>query len=95
MLYSNTGVRYGSITGGGPFRNSILCDWLIQNCNTDQHISVAVLSRSICVDCTKGFECGSNGSIILGGATCEDTLVPFRGLRGLVLAYGGVVPTSV
>ena len=94
MLYSNTGVRYGSITGGGPFRHSVLCDWLIQNRNTDQHIGIAVLSRS-CVDCAKGVECGSNGSIILGGATCEDTLVPFRGLLGLVLAYGGAVPTAV
>ena len=85
----------GSITGVGWVRHSILYDWLIPNRNTDHHIGIAILVESICVDCTKGLECGSNGRIILGGATCEDTLVPFWGLLGLVLAYGGAVPTAV
>ena len=95
MLYSNTGFRYRSITGGGLFWHSILCDWLIPNRNTDQHIGIAVLSRSICVACTKGLECGSNGSIILGGIVCGEALVFCTGLLGLVLVCGRLVPSSV
>ena len=94
-MYDSTRIPSGSVTGGEPFWHSILCNWLIPDRNTDQHIGIAVLLRGICVDFTKGLECGSNGSIILGGASCEDALVPFWGLLGLLLAYSGVVPTAV
>ena len=87
ILYSSTGMFTGSVTG------SILYNWLIPNCNTDQHIGIAMLVRSTCVSCRKGLGCGGYGRIILGGD--EEVLVFCTGLLGLVLVCGGVVPTAV
>ena len=44
------------------------------------------------VEGRNSLECGSNGRIILGGATCEVALVLFA---GLLTAYSGVVPSAV
>ena len=91
MLYSNTGVS-GSVTGVGSGRQLVLYYWLIPNHNTDHHIGVVVLVRSICVGCTKGLECGGNGNISLGGT--GEAFVCFTGLLDFT-ACGGVGPSSV
>ena len=93
MLYSNTGVFSGSVTGVGPGLYSILCYWLIPNRNTKDGISIDI--RWVCgsgVKSRKSLECGSNGHIILGGDA--GALVRFTGLL-LCPACGGVVPTAV
>ena len=66
---------------------------MFPNRNADQHIGIVVLVRGICVDCTKGLDCGSNGRIILVGGV--EALVLCTGLLGLVLVCGGVGPSSV
>ena len=69
IQYGDTGVRYGSVTGGGLGRRSILYDWLIPNCNSKQYIGIVIsLVGCLCVKSTEGLECGGNGRIILGGA---------------------------
>ena len=96
MSDSSTGVFSGSVTGVGSGRYSIQCYWLIPNRNTDHHVGIAVLVRSVCVDCTKGLKCGSNGWIILGGGACEEALVFCTGLLGFALvSCDGVVPLAV
>ena len=94
ILYSSTGMISGSVTGSGnvPDWHLVLYYWLIPNRNANQHIGIVVLVRSICVYCTKGLDCGSNGRIILGGG--EEALVFCTGLLGCT-AYGGVVPSAV
>ena len=84
MLYRNTGVFSGSVTGVGPGRYSILCYWLIPDRNTKDGISIDIgWVGGSCVLRRKGFECGSYGRIILGGD--EEALVFCTGLLGLVL----------
>ena len=92
MMYSNTGVL-GLVTGVGSDRQ--LYYWLIPNRNTDQQIGIAVLVRSMCVDCTKGLKCGGNRRVILGGAVCEEASLFRMGLLGLVLVSCGVGPSAV
>ena len=91
ILYSNTCVFLGSMTGGkGPDRRLVLCYWLIPNRNAKQYIGIS-LGRGSGVLRTKGLDGGSNGRIILGGAAFNGAFVRFTGL----LTCGGVVPTAV